>query len=352
MVVNCVGVPRPENIPSSPQTYVSVHSANYFWLLIWIVCLVTLCQPLSTLAIVFVQTKRKAITLNHLVTHDRGITSNRSTVMPSGLQVFWDATTELSPPAFRCYRATGSGLSLETTLPGICTHNTLFSARRKKLFGLSSNSIKGILDMKVGGKELLAVSCSKCRSISLLNLVTGDISKAFSHPKHNPRIMCQGKPGQMFCSTTDRSVILQLDCSSQNMELVQVIKRPMGLIRALTYIPEHKLLTVSWPSDESNTAAKKAISVDTKKTVWKAKGKPADSLAYCAMLEVLFAAISDRIVVLDVKNGSEKEVLPLPGDVGAIRDLCIHGDQLIASTSQKVMCFKISTVHHQLYIPK
>ncbi len=129
-----------------------------------------------------------------------------------------------------------------------------------------------------------------------------------------------------------------------------MIQTHAGCIKALTYVPGHRLITVTWASSDLTHGEVKAVSVDRKKTVWKTTGKVASSLVYCGSLDVLFAATADRIAAFDARDGSKKDiVLPAPEALGQIEDLGLHGNQLVVvssgSDSVRVSYFELSAVH-------
>ncbi len=263
--------------------------------------------------------------MKHLSTYETGLrdwSTTRFTVMPNASLVFRGKEVGVNKPrTFHCFKVTELGLHREKSVPSTCKHN------------IDSD----ILGIKVGNKELLAVSCGPCGSICLLNLETEEVSVVFKHPDCNPTEMCGGEAGEMFTLTADRSAILQLDCSTEQFKLLQIIKADMGQGSRISYIPGHKLIAVSWSS--FNSSGTQAISVESTKMAWEMNVNPfgsdymPSSVVHCAQFDVLFAAQQKAIALLNAKDGSLTEVVHLPEVMGSVTNLCIHDDQLIVVCS-------------------
>ncbi len=97
--------------------------------------------------------------------------------MPSGQHVFLGGTPDESP-RFHCHKAMESGVTKEHTLPGFCEHDVIKTLPST----CTHHNDAEILGIRVGSRELLAVSCGTCHCISLLNLETGEVSVAFNDP--------------------------------------------------------------------------------------------------------------------------------------------------------------------------
>ncbi len=205
--------------------------------------------------------------------------------------------------------------------------------------------------MRVGSKELLAISCFVCESISLLNLETGESSVAFRlRPDYKPVQMCGGDEGEMFALNVNG--VLHLDCSSEDFRLFRVIPVP-NWGSGLSYIPGHRLVTYTWSSGTERGI--RAASVESRETVWEAKlpleGHVTNltSIACSVKWDVLFAVgpLAKRIVVLNAHDGSVKQVVTvdIPEQEGWIHSLCLHGNQLIVHfrvwRGNKVAFFKL-----------
>lgn len=280
----------------------------------------------------FAQTEVEMIVLKHLPKDQTLLSSGlfpKITVMPSGALVCWTSTAWDEPEQF--YLCRGSGIERVQTSP-----ITLVGC---------------LLGISVSNKELVALSSFDHLPLQLLNLETGEVSEAFSHPDFTPVQMCKGEEGEMFVSDMRKPAILHLDCSKEKFELVQIIPADTVVSLEMTYIPGHRLIAVN----SLSLLGVKAISVETKKTVWEAKGKRAESLVYCAEFDVLLVLVSNKIVVLDVKDGSRKQVLPVPINVGWTDELCVHDKELVliqwASNELKASFFELQWKVQQQPMP-
>ncbi len=270
------------------------------------------------------------VVLMHVASYNLDISALYFTVMPSGTLVFWGKHTTANP-AFHWYACSTSELVKLRTLPPAC-----------KCAHTGTTSILGI---RVASKELLAVSCSRCCLIRLVNMETAQVSTAFKLGDVHPTAMCEGEAGEMFVA--GHSVILHLNCSTEELQLLQMIPVSPAEkeITAMSYIPRQRLITVGCESEDSSPSFQ-AISVDTKETVWKGEGGGVSSLVYSAELDVLFAVDSGTNIVLafNAKDGAMKFRSPeLP--IKWLGNLCLNRNQLmlhcIGQDGTKVMCWQL-----------
>ena len=77
----------------------------------------------------------------------------------------------------------------------------------------------GLLSVEVAGKELLALSCSKCRVLKLLDLQAVDVLEAYSGEKG---IMCKGEENTIFVEASYDQV-LELDCTHPVLRKIKTI---------------------------------------------------------------------------------------------------------------------------------
>ncbi len=258
------------------------------------------------------------VSLTHVKTVPIPLSASLFTVMPSGALVFWGKAAATKPHAVHCYIPKALGKYNYKDFPATCEHV----------------NVTEILGIKVGTKELLAVSCYKCQTITLLNIETGTKSLVFKDHEHFLGMMCQGEEGEMFVVGHNKLVsnILHLDCSTAAFKLLQVIPTENDECSALTYIPRHRLVAVTYTL---NRGGIEAVSVDSRKTMWKANGKSANSLVYSAELNVLIAADTLMIKILRAPDGTLAQVLPLRLDVTWLGNMSLRKDRLICHLNER-----------------
>ncbi len=206
--------------------------------------------------------------------------------------------------------------------------------------------------LKIGEKEMLAVSCIYCAKIWLCNLETGETSVAFEDEQHSPGQMCKGKPGQLIVLDQTHKQILFLDCAFHLFKLAR--RLPLNVEKYISnvstcYIPGGLTLVIS-----DHIGRVTAVSTITGEQRWEVTGQVQGKqcylrgVVYSRKLDTLFLAdgSNTRILELDPSDGSLIQILPLDETMGGIRDLCLHNDQLIVlqgglSHSVKVSHFSI-----------
>lgn len=154
--------------------------------------------------------------------------------MPSGRLVFLAITEVGSSPAFHCYKTTGSGSGL-TMMKELVSTITCPDIDEVNILG-----------MQVGGEELLAVSCHRCRDIKLVKLETGETCVGFTHEIYRPGRMCHGEIGEMLAMDTYGNGVIRLDCRGKQFQLIQVFITKMNYSAQIHYVPDNKLFIASW----------------------------------------------------------------------------------------------------------
>ena len=279
-------------------------------------------------------TKKEAsdeVMLKHSAAHDLPVLALRFTVMPSGILAFLsEAAPRDGQAAIHCYEDNAAGVSNLCTYAITCYHTHI----------RGGNVIFGILGISIGSLERLAVSCSGCRLITLLNLETGHSSTAFNLGMVSPTAMCLGEAGQMFVAGLRN--IIQLSCSTEMFQLLQVIPKPQRAW-TMTYVPEHRLIAFGCRSKEIH-----AISVDTKEALWKCNSGEANSLVYPAELGALLAGDSatNNIQVFNAADGTCIWKFRSPGlKVTRMGNLCVSKGQLMLhcteSDTEKVVSWQL-----------
>ena len=187
---------------------------------------------------------------------------------------------------------------------------------------------KGLLCLEIPGKEYLAISCSDCRDIKLMDLNTNDVTKAYGGEKWLVK-MCEGEGNTLYVEASHDQV-LELDCTHPVFSKLKTINTRMdGYFKGMTYVPSpHRLLIAS------NGQKVVAISCETNRTAWRRQKASFDSnprgLFYSKTHHTILAADGkhSRILVLDPGTGNTLQTIDLPG-MGTIKDLSFSGDQLV-----------------------
>ncbi len=217
-------------------------------------------------------------------------------------------------PAFHCFRASAAEWTKLKQLPRLCEHGewTCF-----------------LFPVKIGNQELLAVSCSGCEVIQLLDLETGESTTAFEHPQFRPGYMCKGERGQMFVDTFEKEmqkdVVLLLDCSTAEFRVMKCIIAD-ELSDLECYMPKHKLLVTCGDNQVD------AISSEDGKRDWNLKLDCYIPCAkYSAELDAVFVGSykNQEVHVVNASDGVLRETIQLPEEVGWVRNMRFHNGQLI-----------------------
>ena len=185
----------------------------------------------------------------------------------------------------------------------------------------------GLLCLEISGIEHLAISCSECKDIKLLNLFTTDLTTSYSGKKMLR--MCEGEGNTLYVEAShDR--VLELDCTQPVFNRTKTLTIKMsGHFKGMCYVPSpHRLLVAS------NGGKVIAISCDTNKVAWERSKLCFDSnsrgLYYSETHHAILVADGNhgRILVLDPSTGKKSQTIELPG-MGEIIHVCLNGGQLV-----------------------
>ena len=191
----------------------------------------------------------------------------------------------------------------------------------------------GLLSLVISEIEYLAISCSECRDIKLLDLQTMNVIKAFSGETELMK-MCEGEGNTIYVEVF-AGQILELDCKRTVFNTTKIINTGIeGNLKGLCYVPSpYRLLDVS-----SDFKAVAAISLATDVMVWERDQGFFDSdpygLYYSMQHRAIFLAEGSfsRILVLDPGTGSTVQRINLPGK-GVIKALGFYNDQLVVRSN-------------------
>ena len=111
----------------------------------------------------------------------------------------------------------GGTLKEETKIKPVCQHK-----------------LSHLLGLPVGWKEYLAVSCSECKDIKLLDLTTEKTTVAFSGKPVG--VMCGGWH-KLFVHVVGEDQVLQLDCSTNTFIQTKKIKTGTCGLYDICFIP-------------------------------------------------------------------------------------------------------------------
>ena len=206
------------------------------------------------------------------------------------------------------------------------------------------------LECHTAGKhELLAVACPGCRDIRLLDLSNGTKTTAFSNKQYKPDLMCLGEKGTMLVySLKDKYPVLELNCTKSGFT------GPNGTLQTgmnqwcngMCYLPSpHRTVVLSMASD----SVIRAVSVDHDEFVWKINGEIDGAMCnpwgmvYSNKHDALLICDGDneRVLVLDPRDGSHLQTVPLPHRTGPVYDVNLHDDQVVLLHRTQLSFFTI-----------
>lgn len=171
-----------------------------------------------------------------------------------------------------------------------------------------------LLGVEVKGRELLAVSCSHCRDIKLVDLQTGEKSVAYRYKdKQKPEAMCEGEPGRLW--VLENGAVIELNCTDKVFcETGDVFNANLVCyVRSICYLAApHDVLVVS-TYDHVRAYRRSG------KPVWKMPSHHEDvkvdpeGLAFSVQHQVLLLADGKnrRLLQLDPRDGSILRSFPL-----------------------------------------
>ena len=169
-------------------------------------------------------------------------------------------------------------------------------------------------------KELLALSCEKCRDIRLVDMETKQVTPIFKSTNSPMSGICSGPDGGLFvkCENIqqlDRSfkVINTFDCSYW--------------VASICYLPApHNTLIVSQGTKLT------AVSIPDGHQVWsqKYKGLVTTRLVFCPKQDVLLASDWDKpqVHVVNPSDGFIIQTIKIP-NIYSIHRMCLCNDQIV-----------------------
>ena len=185
----------------------------------------------------------------------------------------------------------------------------------------------GLLCLEIAGIEHLAISCSDCKDIKLLNLFTTDLTTSYSGKKMFR--MCEGEGNTLYVEASHNRV-LELDCTQPVFSRTNTLTTNMsGHFKGMCYVPSpHKLLVAS------NGGKVVAISCDTNKVAWERNKLCFNSnprgLYYSQTHHAILVAdgFHSRILLLNPATGRKIQTIQLPG-MEEIIHVCLNSGQLV-----------------------
>ena len=188
----------------------------------------------------------------------------------------------------------------------------------------------GFLCVEIKGKEYLAISCPDCRNIKLLDLLTGQVTIAFS--SKSLRKMCEGEGHTLYVKSVEDQV-MELDCTHPVFTKIKTMNTELKgnpNYKGMCYVPSPYRYIVATNGDKIVSTA-----CDTNTRVWKVKQgslKNIDphGLVYSQRHHAILVADGNknRILVLNPSNGDTIQEVLFSG-MGNIVDLCMNNDQLV-----------------------
>ena len=147
-----------------------------------------------------------------------------------------------------------------------------------------------------------------------------------------PEEMCHGEKGRIYVvSMTENCPVLQLDCNSVPFTVTKKIITRLENYNDVFYIPSTKAIAIS----HHPASLVRVFSIDTKEKNWETKGEVDGNfwrpscMAHAQKFERLIVNDRSRLIVLDPRDGSHLQTLPLPETVYSVRDVCLQGEDVI-----------------------
>ena len=217
--------------------------------------------------------------------------------------------------------------------------------------------ILNFLFMQILWREYLVISCSSCRDIKLVNLVTLDISTAFSDDQPLGKV-CKGWH-KLYVEVP--SGYLELDCSSTKFTKIRQIKSGKGgytYLRDLWHIPSPHNMIMVFKILHGNSLPGGAIHTtylgELSKTIWHLCDKHVDgksitprSVVYSSRHNVLLVVdkINQTVWVLNPSTGNVLQNIDVPEldhhDKDNVKGY-LRGSQLVIVSDSKIHYFSIA----------
>ena len=212
----------------------------------------------------------------------------------------------------KVYSIDGGKLCLCKTIKPPCQHDDI------KMLGM-------VRDGYINEQEHVAVSCSVCKAIHLIDIDTEQIREAFSGERMEH--MCHGEEGKMFV-TSSVDKVLELDCSCSRFTRKSTISTGLNSCFGLCYIPGLDYLITS------GFGKIHTVSCRNNSVVWRVEGviegKTIDPEGILLYNDLILVAdgVNRRILVLDLKDGSCIQSIDQIG-LNHVHHLFSHQDQLV-----------------------
>ena len=266
----------------------------------------------------------KPIQLKHKATYKTGLCNWNRTgfcVMEStGDIVFVGKEKKDDPSALHIYKYKGEWHKVGTK-SGPCIHeDDLYT-----------------LPVMIESNECLLVSCTDCRTIWFCDIDTGEFNEALRDEGFKLGLMCKGKGDYVYIENNVKGPadILKVKCSPTELivDKCKISHHKMEAIYSLCYLKDVNCVAISsWQNH-----IVKAIHCETNEEVWEVKGKVEDvtwephGLFYSPEHQLLIVcdAIDDgRLVVLNPRDGSILQIMPLP-NLGDPVSSSMHEENII-----------------------
>ena len=201
--------------------------------------------------------------------------------------------------------------------------------------------IKSFITVVWNWKELLAVLCSMCTNIKLVDDETKQAALVFKFPtKESPWSMCPGPDGGLFVAFHTKK-IQQLDSSFNIANTFNVGKwSPIGIknycsvdyniftITPVHYLPApHDTLVINKKSEV------RCISLQRGHHVWRWKCKEykqPNNMLFCQQQDLLLLSewFGCQIRILNLSNGVILQTIEIP-NIYSIHRMCLYNDQIL-----------------------
>ncbi len=228
--------------------------------------------------------------LRTVSTHDTGrLYPWRFTALPeSGSIVVEGLSAEYDPRNMHQYRLEGGRLQKLRGVKWPCEHVP-----------------DDILGVMVEGQELLAVTCSNCEDIKLMNLETGETHVAYSSEKKLYRL-CHGEAGRMWFFCWIDHTVRELNCSSKTFTETGRTVNTTDFCYYMCYLPApHRALVIT------HRGWMEAVSCETGQLLWRLNEVDGKDINFGRMIfdpQFALLIMVDRVRLL-LQNPSSGELL-------------------------------------------
>ena len=146
--------------------------------------------------------------------------------------------------------------------------------------------------------------------------------------------MCHGEKGQIYVvSMVENCPVLQLDCTSVPFTVTKKISTGLENYNDVFYIPSRKAIAIS----HHPASLVRVLSTETKEKIWETKGevdgdtwRPSCMTHALKLQRLIITDLKERrLIVLDPRDGSHLQTVPIPETVYSVRDMCLQGEDVI-----------------------